>query len=243
MFEGNAITKATTNCRGVLIHEKEVREKLGESIANFIDRFEKNKMYLVKFILCNTLSSMMFIAQFFTLTYLTGLDKDESSAITNVWKWIMEDNADRRDGLSEVFPKWVKCIIHTMGPGGNLEKRDQLCLAPNNSMQELMHIIAIYMVGAFAVLNLIDYLLITLAMVFFKQSNTRTNKVIKRLAKFTGSQILLCILISKNVDIVLWEEILDQLAYTTHQNSQKHVSSEKSKRRVIDWSDDNDGIV
>ena len=231
---------ATTNCRGVLIHEREVREKLAESICNFIDLFANNKMYIVKFIICNTFSSLVFVLQFITLTYVTGI-YNEPSAIVNVFTWVMGKNADRRDFLSEIFPKWLKCEINPYGPSGTVQVKDQICTAPNNSMQELMHIIAIYIVGAFAILNLIDYLLITLAIVFFKHSNTGTNKVIKRLAKFTCSQRLLCILIRKNIDIVLWEDILDQLAYTNDVNSKRKGSNDKYKSLGA-RSEDDDGI-
>ena len=238
--EGNAITMATTNCRGVLIHEKEVREKLSDSICNFIDLFSANKMYIVKFILCNTLSSIVFVMQLVTLTYVTGIYK-EPSAIVNVFSWVMVNNADRKDFLSDIFPKLLRCIINPYGPAGAKMVKDNVCTAPSNSMQEIMHIIGIYIVGAFAILNLIDYLLITLALMFFKHSNTGTNKVIKRLSNFTCSQRLLCILIRKNIDIVLWEEILNQLAYTTDQKSKSKAASENYKL-VGARSDDNDGI-
>ena len=231
---------ATTNCRGMMVHEKEVREKLAESIANYIDLFSRNNIYFAKFMLCKTLSSMMFVVQFVTLTYVTGIH-NEPSAIKNVFTWIMSDNAERRDSLSEIFPKWVTCLIKEYGPAGEIQTKDQLCVAPCNSTLEMMHIAAIYIVAAFAILNLIDYLLITLAMVFFKQSNTRTNKVIKRLAKFSYSQTLLCILIRKNIDIVLWDEILDQLAFTTDQNSKSKAAIENSKK-VRATSDNDDGI-
>ena len=238
--EGNAITMATTNCRGMMIHEKEVREKLADSICNFIDLFANNKMYIVKFIICNTLSSLVFVMQLLTLTYVTGI-YNEPSAIVNVFKWVMINNVDRTDFLSEIFPKLMRCLFNPYGTAGKVMLKDIVCTAPTNSMQEFMHIIAIYIVGAFAILNLIDYLLITLAIVFFKQSNTGTNKVIKRLAKFTLSQSLLCILIRKNLDIVLWEEILDQLAYTTGQKSKTKAASENSKT-VDARSEDDDGI-
>ena len=223
-----------------MIHEKEVREKLADSICNFIDLFANNKMYIVKFIICNTLSSLVFVMQLLTLTYVTGI-YNEPSAIVNVFKWVMINNVDRTDFLSEIFPKLMRCLFNPYGTAGKVMLKDIVCTAPTNSMQEFMHIIAIYIVGAFAILNLIDYLLITLAIVFFKQSNTGTNKVIKRLAKFTLSQSLLCILIRKNLDILLWEEILDQLAYTTGQKSKTKAASENSKT-VDARSEDDDGI-
>ena len=108
--EGNAVTMATTNCRGVLVHEKDVREKLAESIANFIEEFDENNMYIVKFVICNTFSSLVFVLQFVTLTYVTGIYQ-EPSALINYFTWVMKKNSDRRDFLSEIFPKLLKCEI------------------------------------------------------------------------------------------------------------------------------------
>merc|ERR1711997_1423616 len=55
---------------------------------------------------------------------------------TDVFHFTGLEHEDRPDPMAEVFPKVTKCTFNKYGPSGTIEKKDGLCVLPQNIINE-----------------------------------------------------------------------------------------------------------
>ena len=53
-----------------------------------------------------------------------------------VFQFLQQDPEDRLDPMSRVFPRMTKCLFHTFGPSGSIQRFDTLCILALNILNE-----------------------------------------------------------------------------------------------------------
>lgn len=217
LMEGNVISTVTSHCRGQLIGS-ENREKMAMDIAKYIQLFAKNNFYLMKYLLSMILVLLTITLQFHFLLRVTDL-QGIFPYMSIVFNWMSEDNANRVDPLYKVFPRLIKCSITYAEPSGSLVIGTALCTSKNNESLEFMHVAAILLLVTCIASIAMDLVMLIVTLWAFNYSTNKKYRCIRSHKFLTCNQKFFCVLIEKNIDALLWNDILDQLSMTSNSNN------------------------
>jgi hypothetical protein len=117
----------------------------------------------------------------------------------------MESN--RTDPLILAFPKIIACSTDIYGPGGSVMAASSFCVCPSNRINEFLHIAGLILIPILILLCIFDYLVLALAILMFPY---KKKQFTPKLKKVSVDKKLFGILLSKNLDPLMWEEVLLQ---------------------------------
>lgn len=56
-------------------------------------------------------------------------------------QFLASDDAKRNDALIETFPRVTQCNFYLFGSGGEIQRRNVLCVLPQNIMNEKIYLV------------------------------------------------------------------------------------------------------
>jgi len=82
-----------------------------------------------------------------------------------MWQYTGLEAEDRPDPMARVFPKLTKCTFHKYGASGTVEKKDGLCVLPQNIINEKIFLFVWFWLVFVAVVTgmFLIYRIVTLA--------------------------------------------------------------------------------
>lgn len=146
MYEGQLLSKLTSNFRNPLFREEEEKGKESAErgsmklVVNYLAKNRsRHRNYFYYFIVCelcnfiNVILQIYLVDEFLGGTFTTyGLD---------VLNYVQLEQDDRIDPMVRVFPRMTKCTFHRFGASGDVQKYDALCILPLNIINEKIYII------------------------------------------------------------------------------------------------------
>ena len=209
-LESNHVTYITDGCRGIRVEGKR-RPVIVAEIVNYILTCETYTNLFIKFFISNIFTLAVIAA--LLIWYLDVLDYfNNPFNIEDAYTWVNMESLDRKDQIYKVFPRTLAFELQNIGSSGSIEKRFVFCVSTINRSLEHMYIIAVLLLPTLLILQLINFILILLAIFFFKRTSTIESK---NMANFSMSQRLRLLLVSKNVDLIMWNEIMEKINDST----------------------------
>jgi hypothetical protein len=216
LLEGNVIHYITHECRSQRIRADNLHD-IAADIVLYMQLCCKKTSYLGKYMFCNIFTFVLLTGQtiFFLLT-LQGFETDASylSGIYQVLKWHMEPSIYREDPLIKIFPRLLGCDYSTFGYTGTIQQHSFLCVSAFNATNEKLHIYAALVLFILLIAFLANFLYTWVVLGFISNITSNKNQHVKTLITMPLDQRFILLLVSKNVDKVIWEAVLDKIAET-----------------------------
>lgn len=138
LWEGGLMRAISMGMQIALITDQEKGHKRKILIDYLYSHLKHHKFYAIKYFLCeviclgNLIGQMWFMNWFFDNQFLLfGWD---------IIKYSHKDQEDRVDPMIFVFPRMTKCLFHTIGSSGDIQKHDALCMLTLNVVNEKIYI-------------------------------------------------------------------------------------------------------
>lgn len=221
-WEGGRIKMLSLNLNESIVDFKYRKERKAIIIKYFQENLHHHNFYAIRFFFCELLSSINVIGQIFLVDYF--LDGEFSSYGIKVLQFT-ELNPDMRDDpMSRVFPKVTKCLFNQFGPSGSIQYFDGLCVLPLNVINEKIYIFLWFWFIILSILSFVGliYRMIVIFMPIIRyfmlciqtKLSTRSRQHIKSLLTVCqfGDWFILYLL-SKNVDSMIFREIIENLEF------------------------------
>jgi len=125
-----------------------------------------HSLYAVRFFTMEIVNFINVIGQLYFIDFF--LDGEFLTYGTDVFHYTGLEHEDRPDPMAVVFPKVTKCTFNKYGPSGTIEKKDGLCVLPQNIINEKMFIFIWYWLVFLAVVTGL-YLIFRLSTFLSKQ--------------------------------------------------------------------------
>ena len=156
------------------------------------------------------------------------------------------DQEDRHDPMIETFPRMTKCTWRQFGPSGTVEEQDALCMLPINIIHEKIYIFIWFWLIILSVISAVAlvYRFMALAFprvrvfVFNRQTTslTSSNKVV--IPRLPVGDFFILSLIGKNLDGVLFSELMKDLELNLKNTPLKRSFSFRRRPSAYGWKSD-----
>jgi hypothetical protein len=202
-----------------ILSEERKTESKKLLLEYLVTNLHDHTFYVYIYIVCEVLNFINVIGQIYFMDLFLGGEfttyGPEVVAFTN-----MEQDT-RIDPMVKVFPRVTKCNFHTVGPSGDVQKFDSLCVLPLNIINEKIYIFLWFWMVLVAIVTGICLLYRGLVIVWPKarlyvlRSRSRITpvdyiEIVVRKAQL-GDWFLLHLL-SKNLNALIFKEFIVELA-------------------------------
>ncbi|KAA0201479.1 innexin [Hyalella azteca] len=218
-WEGKTIQSITAGLSAPIIPSKDKKENLDLLREYLTVSFNSHNLYAFKFLFCEGLNlinvalQMLLLDKFLGGAFLTyGMD---------VLNFTELDQSQRTDPMIEVFPRVTKCSFHMFGPSGSVETHDLMCILALNVINEKIFVFLWFWFVLLIILSFISFLYRALLFcvpavrkgLLLRRSNLKFKSTLNTLGSYLlyGDYFILY-LVSKNVDIMAFTELLEDLA-------------------------------
>lgn len=225
ILEGGKLEKLTHNLN-LVITDDGYKFEGKEIIINYMNKnMGTHNGYAFRYLLCLVLNLINIIGQLYFMDYF--LNGEFSTYGLQVFKFINMEPETRFDPMSLVFPSMTKCTFNKYGPSGGIEYLDSLCVLPLNSLNEIIYIFLWYwfhLVVFFTAVSIVYHILIYLFPC--NRSYVTEDELIcipfenieKFVEKIKMGDWFFLYQLSKNIDPILYEDILATLSAKMEQN-------------------------
>jgi len=141
--------------------------QINEIVKYFRMHRGTHSLYAAKFFAMEIVNFINAVGQIFFIDFF--LDGEFLTYGTDVFHYTGLEHEDRPDPMAVVFPKVTKCTFNKYGPSGTIEKKDGLCVLPQNIINEKMFIFIWYWLVFLAVVTGL-YLIFRLSTFLSKQT-------------------------------------------------------------------------
>lgn len=216
-WEGERVKRLVGNLNMTVINLEEREERKKIVINYFKENFNRHNFYVSRFFFCETLYYVNIIGQMWFMDYF--LDGEFSTYGINVLRFTSLDPEIRNDPMARVFPKVTKCAFLKYGPSGNIQKLDGLCVLPLNIINEKIYVFLWFWFLFLSTLTALEilyrYLVFCIPKLRFylllrTQKSRKSIETILEKCKI-GDWFILHQL-SKNIDSIIFEEIVEGIA-------------------------------
>lgn len=229
-WEGRKIEKLTHNVK-LVITDEGYKFEGKEIIINYMKKnMGAHNEYALKFFFCSLLNLFNLIGQLYFMDYF--FNGEFSTYGLEVIKFISMEPNSRFDPMARVFPSMTKCSFHKYGPSGSIEHLDGLCILPLNTLNEVIYLFLWYwfhfmivLAGASVLSQILNYLFTCSRCVVTECeliciSFENIEKFIRKIK--IGDWFFLHQL-SKNIDSILYEDILETLSANMESNESNNL--------------------
>ncbi|XP_021949350.1 innexin inx2 [Folsomia candida] len=236
LWESGKMERLTLNLQNELnFREKELIARR-KSVANYLLRnFHRQNYYAVKYITCELLNLLNVGAQIILTDTLLG--HEFSSYGKDVINYVYEGMTDRTDPMDKVFPKLSKCTFNQFGPSGNIVPYDVLCVLTLNILHEKVFFFLWFWFLLLAVFSLlgVTYRISTILLPPIRRYRLETKaslcedveiKTILRYSHF--ADWLVITQLSKNMDPLIYADLLKDIAYKLKKNGKQAIRHQYS---------------
>ncbi|XP_015607849.1 innexin inx3 [Cephus cinctus] len=231
-WEEGKIRMITDGMRGALIDGKQERRARMERLVQYIvETLHLHNSYAAGYFFCEALNFINVVGNiFFVDTFLGGAFLTYG---TDVVKFSNMNQEQRTDPMVEVFPRVTKCTFHKFGSSGTIQKLDALCILALNILNEKIYIFLWFW---FIILAVLSGLALLYSMAVVLLPSTRETILKKRfkfgtpagvnalIRKTQVGDFLLIHLLGQNMNMLVFNEVLDELCRRLHVGSSSGAS-------------------
>ena len=231
IWEGGHMRAITMGMQIAILADEErgYKKKL---IIEYLHRHLKmHRIYAIKYFFCEILCLANVIGQM----YLT--DKFFDGQFLSFGFDVLQFASEQQnvDPMISVFPKMTKCTFHFYGSSGDVQKQDALCLLPLNVVNEKIYLFLWFW---FIILSLLSIFVVIsrLFILSFKglrakclQARCRFSKMhhLKTICRCSDfGDFFVLYLLSKNIDPVIMQDIIIEIAKRLDQPDQSQLNGE-----------------
>ncbi|XP_071519071.1 innexin inx3-like [Panulirus ornatus] len=121
------------------IFDNDAKKKIENIVQYLKDTRGLNIQYALGYFLCESLNLINVLGQMFLMNaFLGGLFMTYG---IKVFKFLASNDATRNDALMETFPRVTQCNFHMFGSGGEIQKKNVLCVLPQNIINEKIYLV------------------------------------------------------------------------------------------------------
>jgi len=121
-----------------LLDDRAKESQINEIVKYFRLHRGTHSLYAMRFFAMEMINFVNVIGQIYFIDFF--LDGEFLKYGTDVFHFTGLEHEDRPDPMAVVFPKVTKCTFNKYGPSGTIEKKDGLCVLPQNIINEKMFI-------------------------------------------------------------------------------------------------------
>jgi len=121
-----------------LLDDGAKESQINEIVKYFRLHRGTHSLYAMRFFAMEIVNFVNVIGQIYFIDFF--LDGEFLKYGTDVFHFTGLEHEDRPDPMAVVFPKVTKCTFNKYGPSGTIEKKDGLCVLPQNIINEKMFI-------------------------------------------------------------------------------------------------------
>jgi len=121
-----------------LLDDGAKESQINEIVKYFRLHRGTHSLYAMRFFAMEMINFVNVIGQIYFIDFF--LDGEFLKYGTDVFHFTGLEHEDRPDPMAVVFPKVTKCTFNKYGPSGTIEKKDGLCVLPQNIINEKMFI-------------------------------------------------------------------------------------------------------
>nr|CAH8699592.1 Innexin 4 [Procambarus virginalis]DAZ89883.1 TPA_exp: innexin4 [Procambarus virginalis] len=175
-WEGKQVDLLLQDLNKSLFDEDAAKKKV--NIIKYLkDSWGLNMRYSVLYFVCEVLNLVNVVGQMFLMNlFLGGFFMKYGIKVIS---FLTSDDTKRNDALMETFPRMTKCIFHLFGASGEIEKKDALCVLPQNIINEKIYLVMWFW---FIILTIITILQVLWQLVIFNSPTVRV-RLLQRLAQ------------------------------------------------------------
>jgi innexin len=158
LWEGGKMKMLAMDLTSPVVAEDKKNERKKLLVDYFTQNLHRNKCYALGFYLCELLSLVNVVGQIcLTDWFLGGQLFTFGLAVLGIRN--PEEMEDASDAMALVFPKNAKCIYHSYGPSGSIQRYDAFCLLNHNIVNEKIYI---FIFGLFCSVAMVSFLVFVL---------------------------------------------------------------------------------
>jgi len=136
--ENGKVKMLVGNLKDPLLSDDGKESQINEIVKYLRMHKGTHSMYATRFFAMEILNFVNVIGQIYFIDFF--LDGEFLTYGTDVFNYTGLEHEDRPDPMAVVFPKVTKCTFNKYGPSGTIEKKDGLCVLPQNIINEKMFI-------------------------------------------------------------------------------------------------------
>jgi len=149
--ENGKVSMLVGNLKDPLLDDGAKEGQINEIVKYFRMHRGTHSGYAVKFFTMEIVNFINVIGQIYFIDFF--LEGEFLTYGTDVFHYTGLEHEDRPDPMAVVFPKVTKCTFNKYGPSGTIEKKDGLCVLPQNIINEKMFIFIWYWLVFLAVVT------------------------------------------------------------------------------------------
>ncbi|XP_058801510.1 innexin inx3 [Phymastichus coffea] len=218
-WEEGKIRVISEGMRGATMDTKVERQAKMQRLVQYLcDTMHLHNTYAAGYFFCEFLNFVNVIGNIFMIdAFLGGTFLSYGSEVI---KFSSMNQEDRSDPMIEIFPRVTKCTFHKFGPTGSIQKHDALCVLALNILNEK---IFIFLWFWFIILSVLSALAVLYSVALVLMPSTRETVLTRRFKFSTPSGVsslirktqigdfLMIHLLGQNMNIIMFNEVLDEL--------------------------------
>lgn len=210
------------------VYNKKEMAKHQKSLVEYLyAKRGKHNAYAFRFFLCEVLNFIHVILQMAFINWFLG---------GKFWRFGFDVMAGTKpDPMVKIFPRMTKCQFSKYGPSGDVQKHDNLCILPLNIMNEKIYIFLWFYLVILGFLSL-GAVVWKIVMIGFPRARYVVlhtfNRIVPErdfqtiLDRINYSDWFLLYLLSKNLDIFHFRDVMIMLAQRIDQGTPRSNSSQ-----------------
>jgi len=218
-WERGKIKHLINDLNKVILKAEAKKSKCDTLVTHLVDKRGQNNAYAFRYFICEVLNFFNVIIQMIFINWFLG--GEFSRYGINVFNYIDRDADQSEDPMARVFPKLTKCTFRQYGPSGDIKRFDNLCLLPQNILNEKVYIILWFWLYILVIASgiMVIYRLIIIA---FPQSRYyllhRLHHLVQPkyfdtiLSRCGYGDWFLLYLLGKNIDTMHYRDVIIQLS-------------------------------
>lgn len=222
-WEEGRMRSITDGMRGAVLHLNDRKDRQTLLVDYISESMHLHNFYAVCYVICEVLNLVNVIGNiFFIDTFLNGAFLTYG---TRVVEFSQTDQENRTDPMIEVFPRMTKCTFHKFGPSGTIQTHDSLCVLALNILNEKIYIFLWFWLVVLSVLTAVNLIyrmaqfFSPLVRAYVIQRRTRLSYLVGLDALIRRLQLgdfFVINMLGKNMDTLIYREVLDELARKLH---------------------------
>ncbi|XP_077561367.1 innexin shaking-B-like [Haemaphysalis longicornis] len=225
-WEGGLLEVITMGMHVAIMEDKE-RSHKKRLLTDYLQRHMRHhRLYALKYVFCEFLSFVNVLGQMFLMDKFLGGEFWKYGA--DVVRFTLMDQEERHDPMIYVFPRMTKCVFHSFGSSGDVQRHDSLCILPLNVLNEKIYVFLWFWLVTLLVLTTLVFLgrLVILAVpkLRFQMLKSRSPLLnaedLQTLASFADAgDAFLFYMLAQNLDPLVYKEVIADLTVLMNQKS------------------------
>ncbi|KAJ8687484.1 hypothetical protein QAD02_023278 [Eretmocerus hayati] len=235
-WEEGKIRVISEGMRGAIIETKAERDARLQRLVQYItETMHLHNSYAACYFFCEALNFVNVVTNIFLVdSFLGGAFLNYG---TDVIKFTDMNQEERIDPMIAIFPRVTKCTFHKFGPSGTIQAHDALCVLALNILNEKIYVFLWFW---FIVLAIMSGLALLYSMAVVLLPSIREAILRKRfkfstpagasalIRKTQVGDFLLLHLLGQNMNMMVFNELLDELCRRMHLGSSGSGASPSS---------------